>query len=291
MKIKRRTLVRIVRFTTKIAIIFTIGAFFYGYFATELFTIKAYQISGLDETSRAAVDAQLHILDTKKIYKIFPLNKIFTYSGDLITSVIRDTVPEMATVEIRPIGLHMVKIEVTLLKPLFRMSDSQAITEDGVIFTTKYDIHTYPRVVVASSTTKTFKNNGVMFTKIVLPNGGDTKDFFVQLSALTTKMSSVIFPVDSILIEKTGDISCVDAQGKSKIIFLKDSDYKKVWSTLLSAIDTDPLKTKIATNKERLEYLDVRYGNKVFYRFSDMSFQNGTVTGILDDHATTTSSQ
>jgi hypothetical protein len=194
----------------------------------------------------------------------------------------------MATVEIRPVGLHMVKIEVTLLKPLFRMSGTQALTEDGIIFTTKYDIHMYPRVVIASSTTKTFKNNGVMFTKIILPSGSDTKDFFVQLSALTSKMSSVIFPVDSILIEKTGDISCVDARGKSRIIFLRDSDYKKVWSTLLSAIDTDPLKTKLATNKERLEYLDVRYGNKVFYRFNDMSFQNSTVTGILDNHATTT---
>ena len=65
-------------------------------------------------------------------------------------------------------------------------------------------------------------------------------------------------------------------------------DQKKVWSTLVSALDTDPLKTKLATDKGKLEYLDVRYGNKVFYRFSDMTFQNKGETGILDDHATPT---
>jgi hypothetical protein len=101
-------------------------------------------------------------------------------------------------------------------------------------------------------------------------------------------MSAIIFPVENILVERTGDISCMDKDEKSKIIFLKENDYKKVWSTLVSAIDTDPLKTKLATDKDNLEYLDVRYGNKVFYRFSDMAFQNGTVTGILGNHATTT---
>jgi hypothetical protein len=196
----------------------------------------------------------------------------------------------MATVDIRPVGLHTVKITITLLKPLFRASDTQAFTEDGVMFTTKYDIHSYPRITIASSTTKIFKNNGIVFTKIVLPNEEDTKKFFTEVGALTTKMSAVIFPIESILVERTGDISCMDKEGKSKIIFLKENDYKKVWSTLVSAIDTDPLKSKLADDKDNLEYLDVRYGNKVFYRFSDMAFQNGSVAGILGNHATTTQS-
>lgn len=290
MKIKRRTLAFIVRGIINVTIVSAIVALFYVYFATQVFTITSYQISGLDETSRTTVNAQLRALDTKKIYKIFPLNKIFTYSSSVITNTIRSTVPEMATVSIRPVGLHTLKIEVTLLKPIFRVSDTQALTEDGVIFTTKYNIRSYSRVIIASSTVKTFKNDGVVFTKIVLPDGGEVKDFFTQLNALTTKMSTVIFPIESILVEKTGDVSCFSKEEKSKIIFLKESDYKKVWSTLLSAIDTDPLKTKLANDKDNLEYLDVRYGNKVFYRFSDMAFQNGSVTGILENHATTTQS-
>lgn len=288
MKIKRKTLARIIRDIVKLTIVSAIVALCYVYFATPLFTVTSYQITGVDEVSRANIDTQLHVLDTKKIYKVFPFNKIFTYSSNIITNTIRDSVPEMATVDIRPVGLHTIKITVTLLKPLFRASDTQALTEDGVMFTTRYDIHAYPRITIASSTTKTFKNSGVMFTKVVLPDGGDTKDFFTELSALTAKISDIIFPIESIFVETTGDVSCIDKEGKSKIIFLKENDYKKVWSTLVSAIDTDPLKTKLATDKDNLEYLDVRYGNKVFYRFSDMAFQNISVTGILGNHATTT---
>ena len=288
MKIKRRIFVLIIRWVIKVTIVAVVACLFYAYFATQLFAVTSYQINGVDEISRANIDAKLHVLDTKNIYKVFPRNKIFTYSSNVITDTVRDSVPEMATVDIRPVGLHTIKITVTLLKPLFRASDTQALTEDGVMFTTRYDIHSYPRITVASSTIKTFKNNGIVFTRVVLPDGDYTKAFFTELSALTTKMSAIIFPIESILVERTGDISCFSKEEKSKIIFLKENDYKKVWSTLVSAIDTDPLKTKLTEDKNNLEYLDVRYGNKVFYRFSDMAFQNGTVTGILGDHATST---
>ena len=103
-----------------------------------------------------------------------------------------------------------------------------------------------------------------------------------------SKVSRVIFSVDSIVVEKTGDIVLMNASGTTKLFFLKDTDKKKVWSTLVSAIDTVPLKTKLDTEREKLEYLDVRYGNKVFYRFSDMPFQNNGTTAILDGHATST---
>ncbi len=290
MKIKKRTLTNIIKWTIRLTGVGVVSGLLYCYFATSFFTIISYQISGIDEVSRRTLDRRLHELDTKKIYKFFPLNKIFTYSGNMITNTVRDVVPEMATVIMRPVGLHSVKIEVTLLKPVFRMSDTEGITSDGIIFSTKYDIRAFPRINIASSTIKTFKSSGIIFTELSLPFGENTQDFFTQVSSLVGKMSDVIFPVESIVVESTGDVSCFDKEGKSKIIFLKDADYKKVWSTLVSAIDTDPLKTKLATNKEGLEYLDVRYGNKVFYRFKGMTFQNGSVTGILGNHATSTQS-
>jgi hypothetical protein len=288
MKIKRRTLTLLITWTIKIALVGSLLGLLYCYFGTQFFTITSYQIAGVDEESRNAIDFRLHELDKRKLYKLFPANKIFTYSTGAITTSVRDIVPEMATIDIRPVGLHIVKIEVTLLKPLFRVSDTQALTEDGIIFTTKYNIHKYPRITVASSTIKTVKSHGVVFTHMVLPDEGFDESFLPELSSITGKISSVIFPVETISVETTGEILCINKEGTSKVIFSKDADYKKVWSTLVSAIDTDPLKTKLLTSRDQLEYLDVRYGNKVFYRFSDMAFQNGSVTGILGNHATTT---
>jgi hypothetical protein len=101
------------------------------------------------------------------------------------------------------------------------------------------------------------------------------KTFLVPLSEMVNKISSVIFQVESVSVEATGEILVINKTGTGKVIFYKDNDYKKVWSTLVSAIDTDPLKSKLVTSKDELEYLDVRYGNS-------------SVNGILGNHATTT---
>jgi hypothetical protein len=272
----------------KLTIVGGVTLFFYAYFGTGFFSITTYTITGVDEETRITIEKQLHDQDTKKLYKIFPADKIFTYSGGNISKTVRTAVPELASITTRPVGLHTVKVEITLLKPLFRVSDTQALTDNGIIFTTKYDIHTFPRIVIASSTTKTIKNNGLVFTKMQIPDVENEKEFLIALSQMVSKISSVIFTVETVSVEEAGDVLCIDERGMSKVIFLKDSDYKKTWSTLVSSIDTDPLKTKLDTDKAQLEYLDARYGNKVFYRFSDMAFQNGSVNGILGNHATTT---
>jgi hypothetical protein len=288
MKIKRRTLLSIVSWGIRFLIIGLVLGTIYSYFGTPLFMITSYDISGIDAESRNAINAELHTLDKQKSYVILPRDKIFTYSGDVIINTVREIVPETATIDMRPVGLHTIKIEVTLLRPVFRVSGTQGVTTEGIIFSTKYDIHTYPLITIASSTTKIIKNEGLPFTEMVLPDGNTTTKFFTDLSSITSKISSIIFTVSSIVVEDTGDVTCISLNGLSKVLLLQDADMKKVWSTLVSAIDTDPLKAKLATNRTGLEYLDARYGNKVFYRFNDMLFQNGTVTGILGNHATST---
>ena len=51
------------------------------------------------------------------------------------------------------------------------------------------------------------------------------------------------------------------------LMFNMDSDYEKLAENLQSAIDTEPLKTDIQTKFSSLLYLDLRFGNKVYYKF------------------------
>jgi hypothetical protein len=70
----------------------------------------------------------------------------------------------------------------------------------------------------------------------------------------------------------------------STLILAQNPDFKKVWSNLVSALDTDPLKTKMSQGKNNLMYVDLRFGNKVFYKFTNVS-----TAGIIDSsYATTT---
>ncbi len=52
-----------------------------------------------------------------------------------------------------------------------------------------------------------------------------------------------------------------------KIIFKLDADYGKLAENLQATITTEPLATKLKTNFPSLLYLDLRFGNNVYYKF------------------------
>ena len=113
---------------------------------------------------------------------------------------------------------------------------------------------------------------------------GVTKEKLSTVFSLVNKINSVIFVVTKVDMDPFGDISLYDDRGMSRVVFAGNQDTDKVWSNLVSAVDTDPLKSKLAVNKDNLEYLDARFGNKVFYKFT-----NDTKTAIIQSHGTTTS--
>lgn len=74
--------------------------------------------------------------------------------------------------------------------------------------------------------------------------------------------------------------SSIDQEGNIKIFLAKsynnsgylyvnkkdDPDY--VWVTFVSAIEAEPLKSQIQNNLKNLEYIDLRFSNKIFYKFN-----------------------
>lgn len=287
MRIKRRTLASLRIWTLRISLTVIVCGALYLYGYSTFFTITSYDIQGVDQQAHDQIEHALYDASKKKTYGILPNDKIFTYSTARIVAVVRTYVSDAATVDIRPVGLHTVRIHVTLLTPLFRVSETEALTKDAIVFSTNKSITKYPHITIASSTKQATKINGLIFDVLTVDGKSVDVQFLDNLALLSSQVSSLIFQVANILVEATGDVSLMDASGKSKVMILQDVDQKKVWSTLVSALDTDPLKTKLATEREQLEYLDVRYGNKVFYRFSDMPFQNNGTAAILNSHATT----
>jgi len=53
-----------------------------------------------------------------------------------------------------------------------------------------------------------------------------------------------------------------------KIIFKMGDNYEKVAENLQSAITTEPLRTELKTKFSSLLYIDLSFGNKVYYKFS-----------------------
>ncbi|KKR79458.1 MAG: hypothetical protein UU24_C0008G0021 [Candidatus Nomurabacteria bacterium GW2011_GWA2_40_9] len=73
-------------------------------------------------------------------------------------------------------------------------------------------------------------------------------------------------------VKKDGDIELYLASNSSilnspKILFKKDGDLIKITENLQAAVITDPLKTNLKDKYDTLLYIDLRFGNKIYYKF------------------------
>lgn len=290
MKIKRRTLERIRLWSLRAAIVLLVGISFVTYIRSSFFTITTYTFRGVEESYQTILIKELRDIESKKRFLVIPGNKILTYNKRNMIEAVHRTVTDASTITFRTLGLHTVEITVTTLLPIVRTQDGQALAEDGTLFFTRKDLSSYPVFTVASSSVVKVKRNGLMVSKLMYNGEAISQQFLRDLIDMSSKVSSIVFPVQTIALDEGTDVALIDIRGVSKVLFLKDADMKKVWSTLVSAIDTEPLASKLEHEKDRLLYLDVRFGNKVFYKFSAQGFQNSSSTGIMTNHETSPSS-
>lgn len=286
MKIKRKTLERLKMQLLVLALASTVVISAYVYFRSEVFTIRSFNLVGVEEEeAQALTESLLQSVDGYS-YGIFPNNKVLSFSSSRIIEGVKSVIPDIKTIDIRPVGLHTVKVIITKHTPFFRLDDGMAVTDEGVIFNTKKDLSSYPILSVASSTRKTIKTGTLSFSQIVEVD----QTLLVNVREFENKLTSVLFRVHVITIDTLGDIAFIDERGVSRVLITKDTDMKKGWATLLSAVDTNPLKSKLEESKETLEYLDIRFGNKVFYKFNSMPFQAVGAPDILENHEATPTS-
>ena len=260
--------------------IFCISSLFYVYFKTPFLTITSYELVGVPDSYQQIIQTNLRSIAAEKSYKIFPSNRITSYRGMVIKSSIVSVLPNSETITLRIVGLHTLRITVTTYIPLFKIDDTHAITKEGFVYAELNDIQNLPKIFFATSSVQEEKyRDGISY--FVVPGVDAFK--LESLTKLIAKINNVVFVVSNIIVDEYGDIVLQNKEGRSNIIFSGISNVDTVWSNILSAIDTDPLKSKLETKKETLEYLDARFGNKVFYKFT-----NDTKTVIIESHATTT---
>lgn len=105
------------------------------------------------------------------------------------------------------------------------------------------------------------------------PNGSYIgKGYFDKLIALKDVLKDMGVKPVVIYVEDGEDLKIFLSRDKiltngPVIIIKKDADFQKIAENLKAAIETDPLKTKFKNEYANLEYIDVRFGNKVYYKF------------------------
>lgn len=261
---KRRTYVLWKRILTRGLILFFILGIFALYFKSSVFSIRTYDIQGVDDIRAATLMIKFKEIENERIWKIFPGNSIFTYHRKAIKRIINETLPNTASLSIFPPSFHTLRVVITSHQPIFKKNNTEAITSDGTVYKEINDISNLPTLEIASSS-------------LITPK------ILISISTIYPKISASIFPVTHIYFDENRDVHIKGGAHMSDVIIDGTADMDKVWSNLVSAIDTDPLKSKLELHKDSLEYLDARFGNKVFYKFTNAN-SNAIIT---HDNATT----
>lgn len=258
----KKARILLIRILTRLAVAIVIVVVLFIYFCTGTFTIHTYALVGVDESYRESIMQELENISEKKLYGILPGNRSITPNRSEIKNLINETIPNTSSIKVYASSLHVLTVEVTSYIPLFSVSDSHAITREGIIYREIHPLDQIPRITIATSTT---------VSPVTLQ----------ALEKLVPQVETVLYPVKYITIDEYNDIRMYDETQGHALIFSSNSDILRMWSTVVSAVDTDPLKNSLATKKNYLAYIDARFGNKVFYKFT-----NGGEVDILQATST-----
>ena len=289
---KKKTFVLWVKILKRALIALVILSIFYVYFHTGAFTIHSYELTGIPPEKKEIIEERMKTISSKPIYKLIPANRIFSYHTSEMRAAIQEILPDTRAVSIGISSLHTLHITVASHSPLFRLGDGQVITKEGYIYKDDSHVETVgalPVIDLASSTLKTDTANGLSSTKLIAKNATGTEVLFKQITSIIPKINAVLFNVSFIQVNPYGDVILSDVSDKSSVKLSSMVDIEKEWSNVISAIDTEPLKTLLDTKKSKLEYIDVRFGNKVFYKFTNEGGAD-IIPGTKTSHATDTSS-
>jgi hypothetical protein len=100
-----------------------------------------------------------------------------------------------------------------------------------------------------------------------------SKNYIKQLVSFRDILVGFDLKPVAMYVTNDGDVQVFLSKGNSsaigpQIIFKINDDYQNVAENLEAALTTDPLKTEFKNKYSSLLYIDLRFGNKVYYKFA-----------------------
>jgi hypothetical protein len=212
---------------------------------------------------------------TGSYYFLVPKDSVFFYREAYILNYLRKSFPRLAKIEIISPELSTIKITVTDKEPKLiwcfgidkskkcfyldetgrTYSEAPDFSENIIFELTGYDLG--EKIGQQALPPERLKNvsNFLVFLITVLP---ELQNVGLPKKILQTKVLSA------------GDFSVEVGQNASstfKVLFNADRKTEEMTANLSSVLKNEAFTAEIKNNNQKLEYLDLRFGQKVFYRF------------------------
>ncbi len=204
------------------------------------------------ESYQKEVEALVHETYTDKLFYILPSQHIAFVQKNAITQKIEQHFSEIRDVTITRKNINTLSFSLERRIPLFRKENNIAVDTYGIVYTEKNIDDTYIDTLP------------LLTTSIILPQ----KEILQSIADFSSKISIRIDTVSHIDINQDNDVYYYFAHKKCIIKTSLSKDTNATWSTLISALDNETLKSALQKDKNDVEYIDIRFGNKVFYSFT-----------------------
>ncbi|MEN9852684.1 MAG: hypothetical protein RI996_627 [Candidatus Parcubacteria bacterium] len=249
---------------------------------SAFFRIETIEVQGVPNTYAELIkkDTQAY-LDTY-ILGILPKNNIFLFSPKEAERSILQKNSYVESIEYKRKGLHELIVEAQLRTPRFVVLHNKYSTEpiafvdnQGRIFSTAYTDTSTSTIPLYESIDHTSDHTSSTTTASLPINFaekiGTTLDtqYISNLVFYIDEISKRNFKVHGVVVKPLQDVDILITPEGGAIRLSLVSEREKVLSTFVAAKKAEPLRAYLANNISQMQYIDLRYGNKVFYKFTE----------------------
>ncbi|MDP3958266.1 MAG: hypothetical protein Q8Q36_02265 [bacterium] len=244
-------------------------AFFLFLFREPSLRVNAVELSGAEAVPAEEILGVVNESLAGAYFRLVPKESVFFYPKGAIEEELAARFPRLARVELSLENFRALRVEVIERAPAYLWCGSarEIVTSECFSLDETGYVFDRPAVFSGSSLARFYgalagEGDGAVGKRFLPENEfAELRRFLVAAEALGLAPSS--------LVKKGGQAGDYEISLKEggTLLFTLDGGAEKPASNLESALDTDPLKKNMAAKRSALDYIDLRFGNKVFFKF------------------------
>ncbi len=238
--------------------------------------IEQIVIRGNNIVREEEVKSSINDILKKNYLYIIPRTNLFLYPKNEIEFLIKKQFPRFETVHISRVNFSTVVLDVRERQSLYTWCDGLPlitapnepacyyVDENGFIFS-------HAPYFTGGVYFKFFGSYGWEENQAPIGARILDEDTFKKIIRFKEGLESEGLVLYGFTTYPTGVysflLSPVSDDTKQKIVFTVENDIDAVYANLVSALNAPPLKTDLVKKFDTFQYIDLRYDNKVYYRF------------------------
>ncbi len=246
------------------------------FFRYPSFQIAELSVSGNQIVETSDIEAYVKNKLVGKYAYFIPRKNIYLYPKNAIKAGLLSAFPRIADVSIARVSNNHISIQIKEARviALWCGDTVHTVSSSLVCYFTDSEGKVVAEAPYYSGDIYTRFFGGMHLIEGESPLGKYvlTKNEYNNLLAFSLRVKDMGLPVMAIAVLDSGENQILLDVAKNKtapIRFYAKDDYRTLSSNLSAAISKPELSAKFKLGKELLEYFDLRFKNKVYYKFSE----------------------